>query len=340
MSDQQNCQFKWPLIGHAKIINFLQKNLNAGRIAQAYLFVGPENIGKSSVAEYLMGSLVCRHLKEKNEVVPCNKCECCRQLINKIHPDIHWISLETSDSGKLKKNISIEQIRNLQEKLNFHSFLDGYKAGVIDQAHTLSQEAANSLLKTLEEPAPNTVIILLTQNLAALPSTIASRCQVINFLPVPTKDIIDGLIGLGCEKKKAIRFSAISFGRPGLAVKYFLEPDFYEEYKEKVANVFDIFAGDINLRLKMAGKIAETGDVGAIKEEISLWKNILRDAAISIFIENQIANQPFLREVRELGKKLGQKKIIALIKEIDQTKYFLDSNANSRLALENLVLNF
>ncbi len=340
MIKEQNCQFRWPLIGHTKIIDFLQKNITRGRIAHAYIFVGPENIGKSSVAEFLIGSLVCRHLKDKKEVVPCNKCECCRQLINKVHPDISWISLETNDSGKMKKNISIEQIRDLQEKLNLHSFLDGYKAGIIDQAHTLSQEAANSLLKTLEEPSPNTILILLVQNLSALPATIASRCQAIKFLPVSTDEIVSGLINLGCDKKKALKLAAVSFGRPGLAVKYFLEPDYYEEYKEKIKNVFELFKGDTASRLKAVNKVAEAGDISEIKEEILIWKNVLRDAAVSIYAENQIANQAFLKEAKDLGKKLGQQKIISLIKEIDQAKFFLEANANSRLTLENLVLNF
>lgn len=340
MSNGKKCQFEWPLIGHEKIKNFLQNNLRNGRINQAYLFVGPENIGKKSVANFLVKSLVCRHLSDGKEVIPCNECECCLQLKKNIHPDVHWINLELSDSGKLKKNIGIEQIRSLQEKINLHSFLDGYKVAIINRAHTLSQEAANSLLKTLEEPTPKTVIVLLAQDISSLPATIASRCQVINFLPVAEEVIISGLTNLGCEKKKAKKLAAVSFGRPGLAVKYFTEPERYEAYKEKVNGFLGLFKNDIGTRLKAVNKIIEVGDISSIKSEISIWKNVLRDTAISGFAENQVVNQSFLNEINELRKKFDQKKIISLINEIDRTNYLLDSNANSRLVLENLVLNF
>ena len=137
MSKEENTRFRWPLIGHSRIIDFLQNNLNNGRISHAYLFIGPENIGKSAVANFLVGSLVCRHLNDQTKIVPCGQCECCRQLINKIHPDVFWISREMGETGKLKKNIGIEQIRQLQDKFNLHSFLNTHKVAVIEQAQNL-----------------------------------------------------------------------------------------------------------------------------------------------------------------------------------------------------------
>ncbi|MFA6321876.1 MAG: DNA polymerase III subunit delta' [Candidatus Buchananbacteria bacterium] len=339
MSKDEKSRFRWPVIGHSNIISFLQQELQKGQIAHAYLFVGPDNIGKTAVANFLANSLVCRHLNNQEEFVPCGRCECCQQINNQIHPDVYWLRRQTGDSGKLNKNISVDQTRELMEKLSLCSFLNTYKVAIIESAQTLNNASANSLLKTLEEPAPQTVLILLANNISDLPSTIASRCQVIKFLPVSQPVIENHLIELGCERKKAKKISALSFGRPGLAIKYFLEPEVYEELKEKNKILISLMRGSLDEKFKIMNEVADS-DLDNIKIELSLWKRFLRDLALVGCLEGLVSNQSFLSELKDLSQLYQPKKIISLIFEIDNARRFLDANANPKLTLENLALNF
>src|SRR3989344_1191746 len=176
MSKVINKQSKWPIVGHSHIVSYLQNSLNNLKLAHAYLFVGLDHVGKAAVAGYFINSLVCQNLEVEALAVPCGECQSCRQALSGNHPDVYWLARELNEkTDKLKKNISIEQVRQLQNKLSLRSFLNSYKIAVVSEAQTLSAEAANSLLKTLEEPSARTVLILLAENLARLPQTIVSR---------------------------------------------------------------------------------------------------------------------------------------------------------------------
>ena len=145
-------RFSWPILGHQSIVNYLQTSIINQKINHAYIFYGPEHIGKSLVADYFVNSLQCEEFNNKNKKIPCQKCNACQQIEKGIHPDIYKVNKESD-----KKNISIEQVRNLQHKLSMRSFLTSYKVAIIDQAESISLEAANSLLKTIEEPTSKTI---------------------------------------------------------------------------------------------------------------------------------------------------------------------------------------
>lgn len=341
MSKGENNRFKWPIIGHYNQISFLQNNLQNDSISHAYLFVGPENIGKTAVANFLVNSLICRHLNnQKISLVPCGECECCKQLNNKIHPDVYWLEREMGENGKLNKNIGVDQIRNLLDKLSLRSFLNSYKVGVIDQAQSLNSASANSLLKTLEEPSPKTVIILLANSLAGLPPTIASRCQVIRFSPVSNRVIEDYLVNIGADRKKAKKLAALSFGRPGLAIKYFSDPDFYEDNKNQIRQFIDLVKTDMNSRFKIVSHLVDSNDLDGVKSELTLWQKILRDVMLINFSESLVAHQGFLTDFKELSQRYSIQEVTQYISEINHAKHYLDANANPRLVLENLAINF
>lgn len=184
------------IIGHKNITSFLEKSVKNGEISHAYLFYGPSHLGKKAVASHFAEVILGRPIAN--------------------HPDVYLVGRERDEKeSKLAKNISIEQIRELERKLSLSSFLNSYKIGIIEEAETMSEEAANSLLKTLEEPTPKTVIILLSTSTSALPATIVSRCQTLKFLPVAKEKIYDHLLNLGAGRDEARDLSGISFGKPG-----------------------------------------------------------------------------------------------------------------------------
>jgi len=190
----------WPVIGHHNVVQYLQNALRRHQFAHTYLFSGPAHVGKSLVAEYFIQTLFCLNYQESGSAIawPCGECQSCRQFGKGVHPDYFLLSPEEG-----KRAIGIDQVREWQRSLGNKSFLTKYKIGLIAGAELLTTEAANALLKTIEEPVGNTIIVLLTDDLNLLLPTIISRSQVIKFGPVAEKDILQYLVQLGEERSDA-----------------------------------------------------------------------------------------------------------------------------------------
>ncbi|MBI5071563.1 hypothetical protein HZB93_01585 [Candidatus Falkowbacteria bacterium] len=261
------------IIGHKNITSFLEKSLKNGETSHAYLFYGPAHLGKKTVAEKFSEAVLGQ------------------PILN--HPDVYLVGRERSEKeNKIAKNISIEQVRELLRKLSLSSFLNSYKIGIIEEAETLSSEAANGLLKTLEEPTPKTVIILLSTSVSALPATIVSRCQALKFLPVAKEKIYDQLINLGASRDEARDLAGISWGKPGVALDFWQnrkeegrEPAI-EEYEERARGILDLMRAEtMHDRMKIfdevLGKDSGTEDLfGSLNQILALWTSVLRDAVL------------------------------------------------------------
>ena len=134
------------------------------------------------------------------------------------HPDLVRVSLEARDDGKLRTEIVVDQIRALSERLVLTAQFGGYQIAMIDPADAMNGSASNALLKTLEEPTPNTILVLVSDHPARLSATIRSRCQRIDF-PIPTESIsLPWLVAQGLNEKQAAAALAASGGNPGLAL--------------------------------------------------------------------------------------------------------------------------
>lgn len=342
MSDKENIRFEWPIVGHSNIVSYLQKGLEGQRVSHAYLFVGLQHIGKTIMAENFVNSLICENFHSNKGSVPCGECQCCRQVSNQVHPDVAWLGREVNEkTGKLKKNISIEQIRTLQNRLSLHSFLNSYKVAVINEAETLSLEAANSLLKTLEEPTPKTVIVLLTTTVSALPRTVISRCQILNFLPVSTEEIFNHLLSLKIDRKKAKTISELSFGRPGTAINYIEQPEDYNDFQASAKQFLTLMKSDLSSRFKMIGELVDLKNVGLVKETLNTWSKVIRDLILIRYLaENLISNSKLLPELQPLATSYSSDDLMSFMRDVNLSQRYLAANVNPKLTLENLVLNF
>jgi DNA polymerase-3 subunit delta' len=197
------------VIGHSEIIDGLKNIIKSGRIANAYIFAGPSNIGKEFIAINFAKSLNC---KEVNDDC-CDKCVSCRRINDGNHTDVRLIK---PDGAKLK----IEQMRFLKRQGAYKALESEYKIYIIVDAEKMTPEAANSILKTLEEPSNGTIFILLTQVYNALLPTIRSRCQLLRFSLVPQKVLLEALTKYpGMTEPKAKWLTIRSQGRPGKALK-------------------------------------------------------------------------------------------------------------------------
>ena len=153
----------------------LKTAIKNGRVAHAYILAGPKGCGRSLLARDFAKALNCQNA----ENAPCGSCASCRKIDNNIHPDVLWVRKEEDDS-----EIKIEKIRWLGSRIILKPYEGKYKIFIIEDAELMSPEAANSFLKTLEEPPPDSVLVLIAGETKSLPATIISRCQTVRLNPV------------------------------------------------------------------------------------------------------------------------------------------------------------
>src|SRR4030042_2469284 len=194
----------WRVIGHPRAVELLDNSLKRERLSHAYLFVGPAHVGKMTLAVSLAQALNC-----EAEDPPCGECQACRRIEAGKHADVQVIGLtyDRNAAGRLRTEISIDQIRELQHTASLPPYEGRKKVFIIDGAECLNMEAANCLLKTLEEPPSYVLLILLAVNDRVLLPTIVSRCQRIELGPLSCDLVERTLIereGIAPEKARVL----------------------------------------------------------------------------------------------------------------------------------------
>ncbi|MBU1922445.1 hypothetical protein KKD84_04495 [Patescibacteria group bacterium] len=323
------------IIGHEEILNFLENSLARARLAHAYIFLGSEDVGKESVARWWLEKVLYQG-EEGGE----------RHSLES-HPDVSVIERQVDEkTKKLKKLISIEQIRQLRERLGLTSFLNTYKVALVRSAETMSIEAANALLKTLEEPLGRTVIILLVQDVSRLPQTIVSRCQIIKFKHVSDKLIRDTLRQRGAGRDEAELLSRLAAGSPGLAFKFYENPERLAAYREKVESFLKITKAPIWQRFNFIDSEIDTrGDreeaLKEIRKLLLVWQGALRDGLLcSLGFSNLMVNFWAKDRIESWSAASGADYFVEVLEEMKNTIYGLEQNVNIKLALENFLLCF
>ncbi len=200
------------IVGHGPVGSLLERE--ASRPAQAYLFVGPSSVGKGTVARRFAATLLCPHHGIHEGV-----CDTCRRVLGGNHPDVTVVE----PSGR--STLTVDQAREVVAKATLAPVEGSKKVIVIDEASAMTDQAANALLKTLEEPTASTVFIVVAESEEDLPATVASRCRTIQFGRLRTEDLVDALVAQGVEKTQAEEVAQIAGGRPGLALELATRPE-------------------------------------------------------------------------------------------------------------------
>ena len=316
------------IIGQERWKHILSHSIKNQRLSHAYLFLGPENTGKRHAAIIFAKSLLCRDFKED----PCRKCPSCIKIQNLAHPDLLLIEPE-------KNIIAIETIRNTKKFVGFKPFEGDRKIIIINRADKMTKEAANSLLKTLEEPPQDTIIILLSPHSYALYPTIVSRCQkiVLNLLPPPL--IKDFLIKEhSIEPEKAEQISLISGGRIGKAL-YLKENLDLKKRNMAQEMLFGLFSKKIDVIFKTAKDLSKEKEG---LDEIFDWLSLLvRDTALlcSGADIDHIINRDIAGDIKRFSENLSSPSTYKIYEIIKSTRLLLKSNVNPQLALENMMLD-
>lgn len=192
--------------GQTALLPKLIEDFRAGQFVHAYLFLGPEGVGKFSVATLLAMVSVCR-----GQDKPCGKCGPCIRVKSHTHPDVYSVTIG--------KSMGVDEVRKLIERVQVRAYEGGTKAIILQGADKMTVQAQNCLLKTLEEPPENTVFFLTAKSRTALLTTICSRCRLVNFHPLSLEDTASRLVDLGIEKDRSMHLAHAAEGSVGKALQ-------------------------------------------------------------------------------------------------------------------------
>ena len=328
----------WQVIGQSRIISLLQHGLETVTLAHAYLIIGPLHIGKMTIALQLAQALNCEAAER-----PCLECTSCQKISVMNHADVQVIGLTQNDDAAEAKLISIDQIKELQHSASLPPFEGKQKVYIIDGAEVMSTEAANCLLKTLEEPPEGVTIILLTKNDRFLPTTVVSRCQRLELTPLSKEDITRALTeSSGIELQKAKLLAGLSHGCPGWAISAAQDESLLQHLKDELDRVIEIINASCEERFAYIAPMAArfNQDRNSVYEVLDVWLDYWHDMMlVKLGCRDMITNVDRGDEFAESSAGYRIDQIEGCIKNIRAAADRLRQNANPRLTLEVLMLD-
>ena len=327
----------WNTVGHDSAVEGLERAIAYGRLAHSYLIVGPESIGKTTLALDLARAANCL-----SDVVPCGECRQCERISAELHPDVRLIQLGVSRSGRPRTLISIDQVREVQREASLRPYEGRHRVFIFEEAGRLSDEAANSLLKTLEEPPDDVILILLSTDAGAMLPTILSRCRRIDLRPAPTEAIVELLTG-GAEsnEEQILEIVAMAAGRVGWAVRAAEDPSLLQQVWDVLDTVETIVAAPLTGRFEYAETLASrfAGDRDGVYQELKIWLSWWRDALLTFHQKPEhVTNVSRADAIADISGRLTSDSISKAAKTVMRTSYLLRRNVAPRLALEEMML--
>lgn len=321
------------VIGQEQEIQVMQNAIRGGRIAHAYLFVGGPGSGKKTLARAFASTLNCRASLRTDPPDACGVCEACRKIAAGVHPDVKIVFPEGN-------SLKIEQTRLLQHEISYRPYEGEYKVFIVDHAESMTGEAANSLLKVLEDPPAHSVIILLAHSPHAILPTLVSRCLPVRLRPLPSGLLARALVerGVSPELAKAAAPAAQgSLGR-GLMLSEGAFAGLQAEAAELIREMPGCSAADM---------LARAASLEKRREEIGMFLEILLSYYRDLLLlgsgekprgERLLVNREQMGWLAMEAGEYNREALLFALGAIARTKELLSRNVNPRLALEVLLL--
>nr|MBC7244542.1 DNA polymerase III subunit delta' [Chloroflexota bacterium] len=316
------------VIGHEWAVELLKRSLALNHLAHAYLFVGPPRIGKTTLALFLARAVNC--LNEGNR--PCGICTACQAISRGVHPDVQVIDEE---GGSIK----IAQIRALQKEAALFPFEGRRRVYILCNFQHATLEAANCLLKTLEEPPSSVLFILTADKVEGLLPTIVSRCQVLKLRPLAAEQVERALKTYwGTEPSQARKLARLSGGRMGWAIEASSNDALLLNRKKYLIALEQALGQGRTERMKLAQQLSQSPEV--LPELLGLWQNWWRDLLLAksgnVHAMTDLEREPtVLDEVQQYTLN----EIWACLRAIEHAAEQIEQNVNPCLALEVLLLS-
>ncbi len=320
------------ITGHNRPLRFLSRIMESGRLGHAYLFLGPDGVGKATVARAMAASLLCT---DREGLAPCGGCSGCLQFFSGNHPDFIHIFPEGA-------SIKIARIRSLKKQLAFPPFSGGIRVVLLEEVQSMRREAGNSLLKLLEEPPPDNIFFLIASDAEPVLSTILSRCQTVNFGSLAddlTADII-GQLSPELDRNQALTLARISGGAPGKALA--LDAGGAPALFERIVGALVDRQGDEPVMIEDALLLA--ADMAALKGEVELLfdllKMLFRDALVlSLDGQQSIGSTDTgIKELARIRERWNLSQLSDKMNAVEYAEKALARNCNRGLICDVLML--
>jgi DNA polymerase-3 subunit delta' len=316
------------IIGHERQVENLRRALEADRLPHAYIFLGAEGIGKKTVAYALSMSLFCAERRFDS----CGHCPNCKRIREGNHPDVRLV-----EPLEEKKEISIKQIRELERELAFRSFYGRRKVAIIDPADLLNYHSQNCLLKTLEEPPGEAILILIARQIRGLLPTVLSRCLRLWFSPPPVEKVAQALVRMkGMPEDRAGLVAALTRGSMGDALNDDVQ-ELLSSRQEWLERLSALSSADYGAVFALAEELA------ADKEKTLLWIRWLEGWCWDV-LRNQAAepasvcNVDMIANVRKEAMLYDVGDTLFVLAQLQALGPALQRNYNRRLMLERFLI--
>jgi DNA polymerase-3 subunit delta' len=338
------------LIGNEEVKESLRRALETNRLASSLLFTGDEGIGKKLFALEVAKALNCRN---RRGLEACDECPSCKRISRSTFPpfgrdDDDKNRIIWSEHGDIamvrpyKQIIRVGPIRELEREANFRPFEGAARIFIIEDAEYMNLPAANSLLKTLEEPEPASHLILTTTNSTALPATIRSRCQVVQFAPIPLSEIEQFLTtNHEMPHSDAALLARVSRGSIGRALATDVET--YRERRDAMLSVLRTITIDNDgaRLLRLAEGLSSNTDREEYEQHLDVLESLIRDAwGLQLGRPNEtIINHDLISQLREIADESRSKQAQSWLTQIEELRGALEVNVNRRIATDGLFLS-
>ena len=343
----------WPVIGQDRPIGILRRSLRTGRLSHAYLFTGPEGIGKRTVAIALAMTVNCLGEIPAGQTwpdIPCLLCPSCARIMRGAHPDVSEMNLEIQaqllgeggKKGAPSRELRIDVVRDMQASIGLNPHSARRKVYIIGDADRLNEEASNCLLKTLEEPPDHSMLVLLAPDEDSVLPTISSRCVQLQFRPMSRSAVTSSLTSVwGAEEEQAETLAALSGGRLGYAVGLLGNEHALARRRSALEEAAILTGAPVLDRVEAAAKYARryTDARAELFDMLDEWETWWRDVmVVKVGAGDLAVSVDQLSSLNSIARRTPVSKAASAVRLIQQTRKQLLENVNPRLALEALTL--
>jgi len=321
----------WNLVGHEWAVDMLKKHVINGTTRHAYLFAGPPGLGRRTLALRFAQALNCPTPVDAG--IPCGECRDCKQIETMQHADLTIIQAE-SEGGTLK----VDQIRETRRSLTLKPYQANYRVALFLRFQEANDNAANALLKTLEEAPSYAVLILTADNPEQLLPTIVSRCEVLRLRPLKIESVQSALENRGVETNLAKLIAHISGGRFGYALRLIENEALLEKREERLNDLQSLISASRVEKFAYADKLAR--DKESMRQAVLIWLSYWRDVMLrSAQAETPLVNVDRNVEIEDLAGRLNLSIARRAVSDFEDVLEKMERNVNSRLLAEVLLLD-
>jgi DNA polymerase-3 subunit delta' len=327
----------WGMAGHDWAVSLLKEHILRDQLRHAYLFTGPDGVGRRTLALRFAQALNCPEPLEPGEA--CQTCPTCSKIEDMLHTDLTIV--EPEGPGEMLK---VDQVRGLTRSLALSPYESQYRIALLLRFEEAHPSAANALLKTLEEPSRHVILILTADSVENLLPTVVSRCEVMRLRPVALKALSQWLAGeKNITQQDAQLYAHISGGRPGDAIRLHDEPGLLKQRDRYLDDLYQLLSSSRTGRFKYVSSLISPMDLqktrAQIRERLFVWITLWRDVLFCAY-DAQIpyVNQDQLARIRDLAGAFGYKRAQDTLSALQRTQYLLGRNVNPRLAAEWMML--